>query len=103
MSASSSLLNEGERPLDDFLLRDLGGGDRDLDTERDDPVLAADGERLMGLLRLSAAASSGEADLVLLLLLLALERPSSERSREGIAPKGSTASSNGAGKRSRSE
>lgn len=60
---SSSLLTDGERPLLDFLLLDLGGGDLELDNEREE-VLGIEAERVDDLLRLSAAApSSGDGDL----------------------------------------
>lgn len=79
-SSLSSSLRERERSRLDFLLLDLGGGDLDRDNERDE-VLAVEGERLEGRLRLSAAPAapaSGEGDLE------SAERLSGERSLDGM-------------------
>jgi len=62
LSLSSALLSDSERSLLDLLLLDLGGGDRDRDSERVD-VLAMEGERLDDLLRFKSTPASGDGDL----------------------------------------
>lgn len=78
---SSSLLSGGVRSLLDLLLLDLGGGDLNFVSERED-VLDIEGEGVLDLLRLRAALPSGDGDLED--LLYALERLSRERSRDGM-------------------
>lgn len=63
LAFSSSLLNDGERPLLNFLLLDLDIGDLDREREREEVLATVEGERLVDRFRFRAAPGSVDDDL----------------------------------------